>query len=276
MRWLVVIGLVGCNQVFGLDETVAIDTDIDDDGLLDVIDNCVETANPLQENIDGDLLGDACDPCVIGSNENEDGDALLDGCDNCPHVANDDQANTDADDLGDVCDHDNAIAHTRIRFDGFATLTLDWVFGYVDWEATDGAAHPATTPPDEDMGMWNRRIEVNGQSWLLEAAITPDTASAAYAGLYPRERAGVVEYPCYVVRTTGGWTLHAVNTTRALTTLPTGPVRFQLRKARGTLTCELVGVTTVTVTENDSRTGAGFYASSTASRFDYIEAASGD
>lgn len=275
MRWLVVLLVAACNQVFDLDETVAIDTDSDEDGLLDVIDNCADVANPLQENQDGDALGDACDPCVIGSNENEDGDALLDGCDNCPHLANDDQGNRDGDDLGDVCDHDDAIAHTRIRFDGFATLTLDWVFGYVDWQATDGAAHAAIVPPEEDMGMWNRRIEVNGQSWLVETAVTPDAAAGAYAGLYLRERIGTTEYPCYVARTTG-WTLHTVGTTRALTSLPSGAIRIQLRKARGTLTCEIVGVTSVTFAENDSRTGAGLYTSSPGSRFHYLDAVSGD
>ena len=37
--------------------------DVDEDGVLDSEDNCVETANPNQEDIDLDGAGDACDPC---------------------------------------------------------------------------------------------------------------------------------------------------------------------------------------------------------------------
>ena len=36
--------------------------DNDDDGVGDNSDNCLGDANPGQENIDGDLLGDECDP----------------------------------------------------------------------------------------------------------------------------------------------------------------------------------------------------------------------
>jgi hypothetical protein len=37
-------------------------TDFDGDGVPDTSDNCTYDANPLQENTDGDLLGDLCDP----------------------------------------------------------------------------------------------------------------------------------------------------------------------------------------------------------------------
>ncbi|MCH7947656.1 MAG: hypothetical protein IIC66_07660 [candidate division Zixibacteria bacterium] len=48
----------------------ALDTDIDDDGIIDSCDNCIDTPNPLQEDIDGDGVGDSCDACieVAGSN----------------------------------------------------------------------------------------------------------------------------------------------------------------------------------------------------------------
>ena len=37
--------------------------DRDDDGVLNLDDNCPEISNPDQEDLDGDLIGDVCDPC---------------------------------------------------------------------------------------------------------------------------------------------------------------------------------------------------------------------
>jgi len=57
------------------------DPDIDDDGVLNGEDNCIEDYNPDQGDVDSDMIGDACDPCnnlvyVLG---NLNGDADLDG-----------------------------------------------------------------------------------------------------------------------------------------------------------------------------------------------------
>ena len=74
--------------------------DGDGDGDADQYDNCPLDANGDQADLDGDGLGDACDP-------DDDGDTIEDGADNCPLVFNDDQANTDGDALGDACDRDD-------------------------------------------------------------------------------------------------------------------------------------------------------------------------
>ena len=60
--------------------------DIDDDGVLNGEDNCVDIFNPEQEDTDNDSIGDACDPCdnliyVLGNlngDSNSVGDPLVD------------------------------------------------------------------------------------------------------------------------------------------------------------------------------------------------------
>ncbi len=73
-------------------------SDPDGDGFGDACDNCPAVPNPGQENLDGDVEGDACDA-------DDDADGVADASDNCPVVSNADQANGDADVFGDVCDN---------------------------------------------------------------------------------------------------------------------------------------------------------------------------
>jgi len=57
------------------------DPDIDDDGILNNTDNCIEDYNPQQEDIDNDQIGDACDPCnnLIYTLGNPNGDTNING-----------------------------------------------------------------------------------------------------------------------------------------------------------------------------------------------------
>jgi hypothetical protein len=75
----------------------ACDDDIDGDGLPNADDNCPSAANPDQADMDDDGEGDACDPDI-------DGDGVANDADNCPRTKNPEQANFDDDAKGDVCE----------------------------------------------------------------------------------------------------------------------------------------------------------------------------
>jgi len=80
--------------------------DVDEDGVFLGDDNCPSDYNPNQEDKDNDGLGDACDSI---NDIDYDEDGVLNEDDNCPNVYNPVQANKDFDDLGDLCDTVNDI-----------------------------------------------------------------------------------------------------------------------------------------------------------------------
>ncbi|MBU3727700.1 MAG: hypothetical protein FGM37_00400, partial [Phycisphaerales bacterium] len=78
-----------------------VDTDDDNDTVLDVSDNCPLVGNLDQANTDNTADGgDACDT-------DDDNDTFLDVYDNCPLISNVGQANFDGDAYGDDCDSDD-------------------------------------------------------------------------------------------------------------------------------------------------------------------------
>ena len=94
--------------------------DDDGDGILNTMDNCPRVFNPIrpvdegkQGDLDGDKVGDACDPCPLDANttmckpadpNDNDSDGITNGMDNCPDAGNADQKDGDMDGKGDVCD----------------------------------------------------------------------------------------------------------------------------------------------------------------------------
>ena len=129
------------------DIDVSINLDDDEDGIPNDEDNCPDDANADQADLDGDGIGDVCDPDIDGDEYTNDvdcddrngniyqlltgfidgdndgygtgeamdicsGDALPSGYadvggDNCPVDENADQADTDEDGIGDACNAGN-------------------------------------------------------------------------------------------------------------------------------------------------------------------------
>ena len=75
------------------------DDDDDNDGVLDIADNCPLISNSDQLDTDNDTIGNSCDM-------DDDNDGIADIDDNCPLFANIDQADFDGDGIGDTCDDD--------------------------------------------------------------------------------------------------------------------------------------------------------------------------
>jgi gliding motility-associated-like protein len=87
--------ITGDNDLDGTPDNC--DPDDDNDGVLDINDNCPIQANSNQADNDADGLGDACD-------NDDDNDGVLDGYDNCPFIYNPGQEDIDKDGIGDICD----------------------------------------------------------------------------------------------------------------------------------------------------------------------------
>ncbi len=74
--------------------------DTDNDGIMDIDDNCPSISNKNQLDIDLDGEGNRCDL-------NDDNDRILDAQDNCLLIMNNDQTDSDEDGLGNACDTDD-------------------------------------------------------------------------------------------------------------------------------------------------------------------------
>ena len=87
-------------------------TDSDEDGVPNAIDNCPSARNPQQTDTDRDTLGDACDPTL---EPDADKDNVPNPVDNCPLISNPfpegstRQVDTDRDGWGDACDGPNGV-----------------------------------------------------------------------------------------------------------------------------------------------------------------------
>lgn len=250
-RWLL-LTVCACNQVFEITDTSGPDSD--GDGVIDGSDNCALASNPRQQDADGDLVGDACDPCVdgpasgldedadkvddacdpclTGSNLDEDGDTFLDGCDVCPGIG-DDQSDDDGDAIGNACDRLPGVMNQRVAFDGFAPPRASWITGFQAWAVSDLGFGPV--PPfaaGNIIGAYDSGALIEKQAnWWIEVALhlPPDTwkdgTSIQLAAV--TTGGGFAGRDCGLSYSTGKWSLFG-----STTPIPLGEeVRFLMRVA---------------------------------------------
>jgi len=121
--------------------------DVDNDGIRDVVDNCISVANQDQLDIDRNGQGDAC--------QDFDRDGYMNNLDNCPNLPNRDQRDEDGDGIGDVCDKEESRFTERLPWVpwagmGIAGFVLIGLFAFVAMRpmkqevTTDG---PGILPP---------------------------------------------------------------------------------------------------------------------------------
>ncbi|MBI5754132.1 thrombospondin type 3 repeat-containing protein [Candidatus Peregrinibacteria bacterium] len=143
-------GVLRLSQKETVKNLVYVKADIDSDGVPDEVDNCVNTSNPDQKDVDGNGKGDVCDDF--------DRDGIINARDNCPEYPNRDQKDTDGDGIGDVCDKEESRITERLTWlpwagMGIAAIVVIGLFSITlrgmrkDKNNNDSSAGMPPTPP---------------------------------------------------------------------------------------------------------------------------------
>jgi len=135
--------------------------DPDADTIPNIDDNCPNTANTDQLNLDNDAFGDVCDNCGATVNNDQadsDADGVGNACDNCALRANPSQSDGDSDGVGDTCD--NCIRYNPAQTD----VDLDLVGDECD-NCPNNANSGQTDDDGDDIGNVcdNYNCEATGQ-----------------------------------------------------------------------------------------------------------------
>jgi hypothetical protein len=159
--------LVGCNEFYGLDDTVQAPPDSDGDGYHDGIDLCPHDKRPSPTDTDGDRVGDLCDVCPLVEDDqhDEDNDNVGDACDLCP-ILPDFQTDIDDDKVGDACDA-ASIINGRPIFDAFVKLDPRWQFRGPAWQVGGDAIGPTEPLIDVFDGLVDPMVTVSAR-WSIE------------------------------------------------------------------------------------------------------------
>lgn len=93
-------GVVVTKNYITENNSLYVKSDVDDDGVPDEIDNCIQHANADQTDLDNNKRGDLCDDF--------DRDGVVNIKDNCQNHPNNRQTDTDGDGVGDSCDDEES------------------------------------------------------------------------------------------------------------------------------------------------------------------------
>lgn len=100
--------ILDASSLYSLPNPDYVLADIDNDGVPDIRDNCINIFNPEQEDLNNNGKGDVC--------EDYDKDGIINKNDNCPSIPNKDQIDSDNDNIGDVCDNEESRITEKYAF----------------------------------------------------------------------------------------------------------------------------------------------------------------
>jgi hypothetical protein len=122
------------------DEDGCSDQDTDEDGIVDQSDTCPDVANPLQDDLDNDGSGDACD-------DDLDGDGIGNSVDKCPADSPMWQSNGDTDHDSDGCKNE---VDTDDDDDGYLDNSDSCPSGLMGWNASNDRDEDGCSDAEDD------------------------------------------------------------------------------------------------------------------------------
>nr|WP_242158771.1 MopE-related protein [Aestuariivivens sediminis] len=141
----------GTWSLYLLEEITVGALDTDNDGVLDVDDNCIDVANADQADIDSDTIGDVCDNCPENANADQaddDGDGVGNVCDVCP--GSDDTIDADNDGFPEGCDCDDTNPNINPNAVEICDNEDNDCDGFVDDDDPEGVSGQSTWYADTD------------------------------------------------------------------------------------------------------------------------------
>ncbi len=249
-RLALVVAVGACNAFYGIEGTKLIEIDADPcpndrdcDGLIDSVDFCPDVGDGMQTDIDGDGVGDSCDPCsaTLDAAVDEDGDGISPAIDRCPGANDPNQQDTDGDGVGDACDP--ATSKDRLicwaDFAPGTNVAVLWpLAGPWSHQASLIVHVPATTDPQL---LGTRTAGLPAEAFAVQTGIDFDITDTDFATGIAVGPSGGPAVQCVVARTPGQ--SMEVRLVVGGATVATSPISVALTPVRVTLSLTPDGAT---------------------------------